>query len=291
MAWKKIAGVGIAASAGVGLLIAAVNPANAAGDYPEKAFALQVKALGKNVLAPTPYVESPNGDTKKERVVSIPARDNNPTLSLPISDNAPVDVGVLEAVAEKNHAHARVAGLNLGGNGGITAKAVTATCKKAEGTTEIANLQIVNNDLSGLVSAPNPNTKIGVPGLLEITLNEQNKNADGSLTVNAVHVAVAPDLSPNQLSSLTASLNSAGGLRTDAGMTPLSELDGLTGTLQKGLKKQARQAKSEGLVDVVVASATCGNAAEEENPDTPEEPGGNEAPTPTPVTTQHAVTG
>ena len=291
MAWKKIAGIGVAASAGVGMLIAAVNPANAAGDYPEQAFALQVKALGKNVLAPTPYVESPNGDTVKKRLVSIPARDNNPTLSLPLSDDAPMDVGVLEALAEKNHAQSRVAALNLGGNGGVTAKAVTATCKKAEGTTKIVNLKISNNDLSGLVGSPDANTKIGVPGLLEITLNEQMKNDDGSLTVNAVHVAVAPDLNQGQLDNLTTALDDAGGLSADAGMTKLSQLDGLTGTLQGNLRK----AKSgEGLVDVVVASATCGNKADEEEPpgDDGDEPGDDgDAPTPTPVETQHPVTG
>lgn len=294
MAWKKIAGIGIAASAGVGLLIAAVNPANAAGDYPEKAFALQVKALGKNVLAPTPYVESPDGDLVKKRLVSIPARDNDPMLSLPLSDDAPMDVGVLEALAEKNHAESRVAALNLGGMGGITAKAVSATCKKAEGTTEIVNLQIVDNDLSGLVASPAPNTKIGVPGLLEITLNEQNVNSDGSLTVNAVHVAVAPDLSPTQLDQLTTALSDSGGLRTDAGMTKLSALDGLTKGLTGNLRTQARQAQSEGLVDVIVASATCGNQSDDDDGDDGDDdtPGDNgDAPTPTPIETQHPVTG
>lgn len=298
MAWKKIAGAGIAASAGAALLFAAVNPASAAGHYPEKAFALQVKALGENVLEPTPYVESPDGETVKESIVSIPAGDSNPTLSLPISADAPLNVQVLEALAEKNHAEARAADLNLGGDAGITARVITATCKKAEGSTEIANLVIGNNDLSGVVANPEPNTKIGVPGLLEITLNEQYMNDDGSLTVNAVHVAVAPELSSTELGQLTTALDEAGGLEAGAGMTELSAL----GDVQANLKK-AMQAPSEGLVDVVVASATCGNATDDgdnggddgdddDNGDDGDN-GGDDgtAPKPTPVETQHAVTG
>lgn len=300
MAWKKIAGAGIAASAGVGLLFAAVNPASAAGDYPEKAFALQVKALGENVVAPTPYVESPDGEKVEDSIVSIPAADNDPTLSLPISEDAPVTVKALWALAEKNHAESRAAQLDLGGDGGIKARVISATCKKAEGSTEIANLVIGNNDLSGVVANPEPNTEIGVPGLLEITLNEQYMN-DGSLTVNAVHVAVAPELSSTELNQLTTALDNAGGLEAGAGMTELSALGELDTTLRK-----AAQAPSEGLVDVIVASATCGNATDDDNGDDGDngdddddngDDGGDNggdngtAPKPTPVETQHAVTG
>ncbi|MQA03950.1 MAG: hypothetical protein GEV07_14900 [Streptosporangiales bacterium] len=293
MAWKKIAGAGVAATVGVGMLIAAVNPANAAGHYPENAFALQVQALGKDVLAAMPYVESPSGDLVKERLVSIPARDNNPTLSLPVSDDAPMDVNVLEAIAEANHAESRVASLNLGGEGGlITADVISAKCEKAAGSTTIADLNIAGDTVAGTVDAPAPNTKIGVPGLLEITLNEQISNDDGSLTVNAVHVEVAPGLTASQVNELVASLDAAGGLSAGAGLTGLGELD---------LSNVLASEQTEGsLVDVVVASATCGDTPADDGDDDDDDDGddggddgdnGGSAPTPTPVPTNHAVTG
>ncbi len=41
-----------------------------------------------------------------------------------------------------------------------------------------------------MTANPAPNTKISLLGLATITFNEQIQNADGSLTVNAVHITL-----------------------------------------------------------------------------------------------------
>lgn len=301
MAWKKIAGAGLAASAGVALLVAAVNPAQAAGSYPDNAYGVHVQLSGKDVIKKTPFAQSPDGKLVKERTASIPARDWQPTVALPIiGDDAPMDAGALEALAEKNHAEARIANLNLGGEAGITAKVIEAKSEKAVGESRIVNLKIGGNDLSGLAPSPEANTTIGVPGLLEITLNEQITNDDGSLTVNAVHVKVAPGMTAPQLDQLVSQLSAVGGLDAGAGLTQLSELDGLsasvTGQLE-GLTGSAARSADDALVSIVLASATSGNADDGDDPDDPGDDGDDggdddgSAPTPTPVQTEHAVTG
>ncbi|MQA77850.1 MAG: hypothetical protein GEV10_05120 [Streptosporangiales bacterium] len=304
MAWKKIAGAGLAASAGVALLFAAVNPAQAASSNPDSAYGVHVQLSGNDVIKKTPFVESTDGKLVKERTASIPARDWQPTVALPIiGDDAPMDVGALEVLAEKNHAEARIGNLNLGGDAGITAELIEATSENAVGSSKIVGLKIGNNDLSGLAPSPAANTTIGVAGLLEITLNEQITNDDGSLTVNAVHVKVAPGITAPQLDQLLGQLSATGGLDASAGLTQLSELDGLsasvTGALEGLTGSSARSA--DPLASIVLASATSGDNGDDggddpgdDDDDNGDDDGGDDdgsAPTPTPVQTEHAVTG
>lgn len=312
MTWKKIAAGGLAGFAGAALLISTVNSA-AAASHADQAFGIQVQALGSNVLAPTPLAQTADGSLVKESLVAIPANDSNPTLSLPIPDGAPITAGVLEAQAEAGQSQARVANLDLGGL--ISAQLLQASCDDTRGATEIAGLTLAGNDLSGLAGSPAPNTVIGVPGVLTVTLNEQTANDDGSVTVNAVHVEVAPDLTAAQLSELTGALSAEGLLSLGAGTTALSQVKGLSPTMHHQLARKA--ASSDALVDVVVSSATCGpRASDPTSEPTDSEPtdgdGGagdptdgangeptdgstdgssDEAPTPTPVQTQHPVTG
>lgn len=254
------------------------------------------------MLAPTPLADTTDGTLVKKSLASIPAGDNDPTLSLPIPEGAPVTAGVLETQAEAGHAQVRVTNLELGGL--ISAQLLQATCDDTEGTTEIAGLALAGNHLSGLAGSPAPNTVIGVPGILTVTLNEQTTNGDGSVTVNAIHVGALADLTTTQLSQLTGALNAQGLLSLDAGTTALSNVRGLSPTVRSGLARQAEA--SNALTDVVVSSATCGPSTTGEPSSEPTDgpgngigdgdgegdgDGTNQAPTPTPVQTQHPVTG
>jgi hypothetical protein len=297
MAWKKIAGVGIAAAAGIGMLISTVSSASAAA-FPDQAFGLQVQALGKNVVAPLPLAQTSDGSLVKKAVAEIPARDTDAMVSLPIPDNAPLTVGALEAQAKAGHAQARTVNLNLGGpNGLITAKLVQANSDKGKyGSTKIVNLQLAGNDLSGLVANPDPNTEIGIPGILTVTLNEQQMHGD-TLTVNAVHVQVLPNLTPAQLDTVTSVLDTQGLLNVGSGTASLNTVLDKVKSPKKHAELrtvQAKQAKSNALVDVIVSSATSGSKTSggpSTPPSTGPSTGPSQAPTPNPVPTEHPVTG
>lgn len=303
MAWKKIAGVGIAVAAGVGMLISSVSSASAAA-FPDQAFGLQVQALGKNVVAPLPLAQTADGSLTKKAVAEIPARDTDAMVSLPIPDDAPLTVGVLEAQAKAGHAQARTVNLNLGGpNGLITARLIQANSDKGTyGSTKIVDLQIAGNDLSGVVANPDPNTEIGIPGILTVKLNEQQKQGD-TLTVNAVHVEVLPNLTTGQLSAVTDALDAQGLLKVGSGTASLksvlSNANGISPKERAQLRAvQAKKAASDALVDVIVSSATSGaktaggpSTPPSSGPSTGPSTGPSQAPTPNPVPTQHPVTG
>ncbi|GAA3577909.1 choice-of-anchor P family protein [Amycolatopsis ultiminotia] len=75
---------------------------------------------------------------------------------------------------------------------GSTPKAgvISSECTSTpEGIT--ASSKLVGLDLGKIGDLPvgtSPNQKIGVPGVLQVIVNEQIKHSDGSLTVNALHV-------------------------------------------------------------------------------------------------------
>ena len=98
---------------------------------------------------------------------------------------AHVDLGFGSA-----ESYAQVAQVNLGGPVGVAATAVKADslsgCGGSAGDTTIASLTVAGKSLANNHPAPNQTTTIG--GLIKVVLNEQIANADGSLTVNAVHV-------------------------------------------------------------------------------------------------------
>ncbi|MGD6742420.1 choice-of-anchor P family protein [Streptomyces sp. BH106] len=82
----------------------------------------------------------------------------------------------------------------------VGADAITTTCAAAPGAAPMGKVSVVNGAAktpAGIGDVefpanPAPNTSLTLPaGLGSVVLNEQIKNSDGSLTVNAVHVKVA----------------------------------------------------------------------------------------------------
>ncbi|HEV3356857.1 MAG TPA: choice-of-anchor P family protein [Pseudonocardiaceae bacterium] len=74
---------------------------------------------------------------------------------------------------------------------GSTPKAsvISSQCHAdASGITGSSDLADLDLGQIGHVSASTPNLTIGVPGVLSIVANEQIQHADGSLTVNALHI-------------------------------------------------------------------------------------------------------
>ncbi|WP_020657529.1 choice-of-anchor P family protein [Amycolatopsis benzoatilytica] len=71
-----------------------------------------------------------------------------------------------------------------------TARVISSQCKStSDGIT--ASSELVGLDLGKIGKIPvstKPNQKLGIDGVLQVIVNEQIKHADGSLTVNALHV-------------------------------------------------------------------------------------------------------
>lgn len=124
--------------------------------------------------------------------------------SLAALNLGPINAKVLQAATSGNpstgtsSAGAGVAGVavNLGGLATLNAGAVQATCTAtpngATGSASVANLSAtIANLLPTALNVPinpAPNTTVAIPGIASITLNEQSTDANGVLTVNAIHV-------------------------------------------------------------------------------------------------------
>lgn len=117
-----------------------------------------------------------------------------------------VEFGVLEAHANGSYtqgwasAEASVASV-VGGIPNVLSvnlKEISSSCRSdASGITggsiiKGGSITVLGKSIA-IPLNPAPNTSIGIPGLLEVILNEQVKNPDGSLTVTAI------DIHPTQL--------------------------------------------------------------------------------------------
>ncbi|HVK28612.1 MAG TPA: choice-of-anchor P family protein [Nocardioides sp.] len=148
------------------------------------------------------------------------------------TDGTPLDLSLLGALDLSELTSLQLGGLCdvlAGDDQLVGADAVIAECTGDTGTTTITDLSALGLPVD--IDVDEPNAKVEIPGLLTITANEQIANADGTFTVNALHVNLL------------------------------------------------------GQVDLVVASATCGEVTSDEETDP------SDAPTPTPVESHVPVTG
>ncbi|GAA1991816.1 choice-of-anchor P family protein [Amycolatopsis minnesotensis] len=74
--------------------------------------------------------------------------------------------------------------------GDVSARVLKAKCASTAsgvtGSSEIAGLDL--GKIGAVPVATEPNRSVGLPGLVQVIVNEQIKHDDGSLTVNALHV-------------------------------------------------------------------------------------------------------
>lgn len=105
------------------------------------------------------------------------------------TDGSPINLSLLGALDLSKLVKADLKGLCdvlSGKTKLVNAGTVIAECNGDTGSTTIADL----NALGVPVNLPvdKPNAKVEIPGLLTITANEQIANANGTFTVNALHV-------------------------------------------------------------------------------------------------------
>lgn len=96
---------------------------------------------------------------------------------------------VISAAVNGNTTTAGVAGLTALGTLGITAGAISSTCTANADGTFTRRADLADLAITGLTIPvnPGPNTTLGIPGVLSVTLNQRVAGpVTGSVTVNAL---------------------------------------------------------------------------------------------------------
>jgi hypothetical protein len=179
---KKIVGAGVAVAASAALLLAA-SPAFADEEsFVDSAYAFS--ASGLLDIGPLPAgVESTDGEPVGKEVIGLGERTSD-------AEASGIFVGVLNASAEAGRSEASVARVELLDI--LRADVIRTHCEDAD--PDLSGLQIINGTLLGqpLPETPVPSTEINLSPLATVTLNDQVRNADGSLTVTGVELKVLP---------------------------------------------------------------------------------------------------
>ena len=105
------------------------------------------------------------------------------------TDGSPLDLSLLGALDLGKLTSLQLNGLCdvlAGKTKIVNAGTVIAECNGTTGKTTIADLRALGVPVT--IPVTEPNAKVEIPGVVSITANEQVKNADGTFTVNALHV-------------------------------------------------------------------------------------------------------
>ncbi|WP_026421352.1 choice-of-anchor P family protein [Actinokineospora inagensis] len=164
-------------------VLAGALPASAApGDGSAVVVTADIALLGRSTANVGPLAPSSTSGPTTARLSRVDVPGVASTGLVTSAANRDDDTGVVHS--EASLADVRVLLSGLGTVGAITARC-DATQAGVTGSTELAR---VNLSLAAVPLRPAPNTTIGLPGIASIVLNEHIDNANGSLTVNAVHL-------------------------------------------------------------------------------------------------------
>lgn len=167
--------VGVAALAAV---LAAAPPAAAEpSTRPETAFAL----AGKGILnfGPLVKVGSPDGEPVHAELVGL--------SSVELLVDARFSAGLFGSDARAGYASTSVASPRLSAL--VSADLIRTTCENGRGKVEIVNGSVLGNPIPQF---PISGQSLGLGPLARITLGEEKRNADGSITVTGIKVGVLP---------------------------------------------------------------------------------------------------
>jgi hypothetical protein len=183
---------GLAALAAVGALLLGAVPASAApGDASSYGVKLALSLLGSPAAAAGPFAAANAGGPTTNTFVSVELPAVLKTGAINTSASRDDESGAVYAKAST--ADVRV-DLLKSITGGISASLVEADCEATQkGLSGKAKLVGVDLGKLGVVNSdPAPNTKVDIDligvDIAQVTFNEQIANADGGLTVNAVHL-------------------------------------------------------------------------------------------------------
>ena len=172
-----------------GLLCTAI-PAHAALTAPQaNAFVVSADAIGNLVAVPaTPDSTYPNGGTSTVVGLNVGPIATDATLTAKTSGDPSTGDAAASATVESLGVTLPAATIALTGiNSTCTATPSGATGSGviAGGTVKLPVLPAIT-----LKAGAAPNTKVSIPGVASVVLNEQTTDANGVLTVNAVHITL-----------------------------------------------------------------------------------------------------
>lgn len=179
--YAAIAGVLAAPLAMVGSAsLAGSALATSGGDTPSSAFG--IAATGLLNIPQTPSVSS----ASRPNTRSLTSLPGNPLVRL----------SLLRAHATPGHAEASVIDLRIAKaaitpDAVLSAKLITARCDGGHGTSRLVDVRLAGRSI-GASSAPNSRLTVPIQGLggVEVTINKQVRNGNGTLTVTALELAV-----------------------------------------------------------------------------------------------------
>ncbi|GAB3661778.1 choice-of-anchor P family protein [Actinocorallia lasiicapitis] len=154
------------------------------------AYGVSISALGTTLAA----VPLATGANSTQTILTIPVNPLVNSGTIEATTTTDPGTGVETAFAETQDLAISLAGLAT-----LSASAITATCTATPGQAPTGSATVANGVLNDvlpltppivLAANPAPNTVVGIPGVLTLTLNEQINNPDGSLTVNAAHLSL-----------------------------------------------------------------------------------------------------
>lgn len=290
---KKLTGAGAAALVSATAVVALVlgSSTAAAGEArPSSAFGLSTS--GALPIDPLPSVVSKDGKLVRDELLGL--------SKVPGAGAAGITAGLFTVQAERGAAETSVAQLNIPGL--LRGDLIRTSCVNGHG-----RLQIVNGSVLGhqLPSDSETNQTIDVSPLLRVSLGEETKHKDGTVTVTGIKLEVLPSAGKNLDRQLTDNEKTAvpalGGL-LGTKLAPSGTARGLVDQLSSSFGKSLDLSSS--LQTVTIGSATCGvvtgvvDRGEPEEGDTnnvvirnsPDEENVPEAPEPTIVVADLPVT-
>ncbi|MCW2947259.1 MAG: hypothetical protein JWR24_3976 [Actinoallomurus sp.] len=200
----------IAGVLAVPLAVAAPASATSGGTSGGTGSAFGISASGLVNIPETPAVTS-SAQPSHKSLVEVPG---NPLVHLSIlrtqatpgrSEASVVDLKVLNVVPSSQLK------LPLSSKAVLSAKLITARCVDGAGTSQLVKVKLAGQSLIEAGTSPNSTLTVPVQGLgdVQVTINKQVRNADGSLTVTALELAVAA-LGKTQLIDISSATCSAG---------------------------------------------------------------------------------
>jgi hypothetical protein len=177
---KKLAGAAaVGAVTAVTTLLLGATPALAADDDSKGDSAFALSASGLLDINPISPVKSADGTLVHDELLSIG------DVAGKYEDD--ISFGLLTSEAEKNRAETAVKEVNLLNI--IRADLIRTWCDNGEG-----GLQIINGTVLGhkLPETAVPGKDLDISPLLKLSLNDQKRNTDGSLSVTGIKLTVLP---------------------------------------------------------------------------------------------------
>ena len=179
-----------AGTVALGGLLCTALPAHAALTAPQaNAFVASATAIGNLVaVPPTPNSTYPSGGTSTVVGLAVGALATDATLTATTSGDPATGDANASATVENLGVTLPGATVSLTGINSTC----TATPAGATGSGVIASGSVKLPILPAITLKANaaPNTKVSIPGIASVTLNEQTTDANGVLTVNAVHITL-----------------------------------------------------------------------------------------------------